>query len=287
MRRWLKVATVGAGGAAVGTLAIAGVASSRWQRATTRMVERLNETTHEVAGVPAVFSRDDLLGLPAPVVRYFELALTPGQPLFRRAWLRWDGTFRLAPNAEWKRFTARQHVTVRPPGFVWDATIRAMPLAPVRVRDAYIGGEGVMLGKLAALIPVVDEHGTPEMAAGALSRYLGEAAWVPTALLPSAGVEWTPVNDTTARATLSDGKTSVSSDFSFGGSGAIVAVSMIRYRDVQGRGVPTPFEARISGDRRISGMVVPLEGEAAWLLPEGRFAFWRGRLAEARFDPGR
>jgi hypothetical protein len=34
---------------------------------------------------------------------------------------------------------------------------------------------------------------------GELSRYLAEAPWYPTALLPAAGIEWEPVDDSAAR----------------------------------------------------------------------------------------
>jgi hypothetical protein len=177
---------------------------------------------------------------------------------------------------------------VQPPGFVWDATIHMAPLVPVRVRDEYVAGEGAMLGKVAALVPVADQRGTPEMAAGALSRYLGEAVWLPTALLPSAGVSWAAIDDSTARATLTDGETMVSADFHFGARGEIVGTTMSRFRDVNGRGVLTPFEGRMGGAyRRVSGMMVPEAGEVAWLLPAGRFAYWRGRLVDAAYEPSR
>ena len=122
------------------------------------------------------------------------------------------------------------------------------------------------------------------MAAGALSRYLGEAVWCPTALLPSAGVSWTPIDDSTARATLTDGAVTVSSDFHFGPRGEIVGASMMRYRDVNGRGVPTPIEAYITGEyRRVSGMMIPTAGEVEWVLPEGRLRYWRGRVVNAEY----
>jgi len=249
------------------------------------MVAQLAAASSGAAGaLPATFSPEELSGLPDPVARYFAFALTPGQPLVRRARIRWEGEFRTRPNAKWSPFVAMQDFTVRPPGFVWDATMHMMPLVPVRVRDGYVAGEGVMLGKVAALFPVADQRGTAEMAAGALSRYLGEAVWMPTALLPSAGVSWTAMDDTTARATISDGPTTVSADFHFAPGGEIVGASMTRYRDVDGRGVPTPFEARIRGGyRRVSGMMIPVEGEVAWLLPEGRFAYWRGRATHAKY----
>ena len=286
MRRWIKIGATVAGGAAASAVAAVTIGAARWNGETTRALRRLTAARPAGDGVAArTLSGEQLVGLPAPVVRYFTFALTPGQPLVRRARIRWQGEFLTRPRGMWTPFTAEQHVRVGPPGFVWDASIRTTPLVPVRVRDAYVGGEGVMLGKLAALVPVVDRRGTPEMAAGALSRYLGEAVWLPTALLPSEGVSWAPIDDMTARATLSDGPTIVSADFRFGARGEIAGVSMTRYRQVGGRGVPTPFEGRYDGEyRRLSGMVIPSGGEVAWLLPEGRFAYWRGRIVDAQYD---
>ena len=288
MPRWVKGGAA-VGGVAVGAAVAGAIGAATWNRATARMRERLAAASSDTPRVaPATFSPTDLGGLPGPVARYFAFALTPGQPLVHRARIHWEGEFRTRPNAKWSRLIAVQDITVRPPGFVWDASIHLMPLVPVRVRDGYVAGEGVMLGKVAGLLPVVDQRGTPEMAAGALSRYLGEAVWVPTALLPSDGLSWTPLDDTTARATITDGSTTVSADFHFGPRGGIVGASMTRYRDVDGRGVPTRFEATMRGGyRRDSGMMIPVEGEVAWLLPEGRFAYWRGRPTEAQYEPSR
>src|SRR6187402_2681748 len=145
MRRWVKVGVATVGGVAAGTMAATTIAAMRWNRATARTLERLTvEPPTEAGASAATFSADQLAGLPAPVARYFTFALTPGQPLIRRARVRWEGEFRLRPNAKWIGFTALQHFTVRPSGFVWDATIRMMPLVPVRVRDGYVGGEGIM-----------------------------------------------------------------------------------------------------------------------------------------------
>jgi hypothetical protein len=53
-------------------------------------------------------------------------------------------------------------------------------------------------------------------------------------------------------------------------------MTAMRYRDVDGRGVLTPFEGRYGAYVRRGGVLVPGESEVAWLLPEGRFAYWRG-----------
>jgi hypothetical protein len=60
----------------------------------------------------------------------------------------------------------------------------------VRVRDTYVTGQGSMQGKILSLVPVFDERGQAELNTGALQRYLAEAVWCPTALLPGEGVKW-------------------------------------------------------------------------------------------------
>jgi len=230
------------------------------------------------------FQRSDLAELPPPVARYLAFAIPDGQRRIRVAGVRWAGDMRLQPGAEWRPFTAEQRFTVSPPGFVWDARVRMMPVIPVRVRDSYVAGEGQMLGRIAGVVNVVNKGGTREMASSALVRWLGEAAWFPTAFLPGDGVTWQPVDDSTARATVTDGDIRVSGDFRFAPTGEITAMTAVRYRDVNGTGVETPFEGRYDGFERRQGVMVPQSAEVAWLVPEGRFAYWRGRPTGIAYD---
>ena len=84
-----------------------------------------------------------------------------------------------------------------------------LPGLPVRVHDAYIAGEGILHASLFGLVSVANLRGTPEAAQGELLRLLAEAAWYPTALLPSQGVRWEAVDDSSAKATLKDGDSTV------------------------------------------------------------------------------
>ena len=289
MRRW-EIGAVAVGGLVAAGAAAVGVATARWDRATADVVARLHERARAAPGGAtrsATYDPAQLAGLPPPVARYLALALTPGQPRVRRAHVRWDGAMQLRPGGGWFPFAATQEFTVGPPGFVWDATARMVPLVPVRVRDAYVAGQGAMLGRIGALVPVVDAGGTPTMAAGALTRWLGEAAWMPTAFLPGEGIAWTPIDDRSARATLTDAGVTVTADFEFAPGGALVRMTALRFRDVDGVGVATPFEGIYRAHARRDGMLVPTEAEVAWLLPEGRYPYWRGRLAAVRYDaPG-
>ncbi|MEX2571094.1 MAG: DUF6544 family protein [Gemmatimonadota bacterium] len=267
-------------GAAAGLVAAGAAGTRAWNRATARSVAQVVSAASDRGGVfePAI-----LEGLPAPVVRYFEFALTPGQPLIRAARVEHAGEFRTALDARWSPFRSTQHFSAEPPGFVWDARIAMIPVVGVRVRDRYLGGSAGMLGKIGALIPVVDQAGGRELASSALHRYLAESVWLPTALLPREDLVWEPLTDSSARVTLSDAGLSVSLDVHFGDAGEIVRVEGDRYRDVEGVGVRTPFVGHFRDYFASDGMRIPRRGEVAWILAEGTFAYWRGRATAVAY----
>lgn len=275
-----------AGGIVVAAVASVAVAALAWNRATAQLLTRLDTRSRarsDGAPAPDRFSREELSGLPAPVVRYFDLVLTPGQRLVRRARLTQRGTFALEHD-RWSPFTATEDFFVGPPGFVWDARIRMAPLVAVRVRDSYVAGEGTMHAAIASLVTVADQRGTREMAASSLLRYLAEAVWLPTALLPSAGVRWSAVDDTSARASLSDAGTTVSMEVHFGARGEIVRVSALRHRDVNGTPVLTPWVGHFADYARVESMMIPMTGEVGWMTSAGWQPYWRGRTVRSAFE---
>lgn len=289
MRRWIAVAGIGIGALiAVGTLLV-WIGRSVWSQETARAVAQLRggaSTDGTEAELP--ITRASLVALPAPVARYFAVALPEGQPPIRAATVRWAGDFRSRPAGDWAPFTAVQYFTAHSPGFVWDATIRMLPLVPVLVRDGYRDRTGTMHGRIGGVVPVVEEGGTPEMAQSALARWLGEAVWFPTALLPGTesgrGIRWEAVDDSTARATVTDGAITATGEFHFAPTGEIVRMTALRYRDVGGTAVLTPFEGRYGKYEQRAGAMVPARAEVAWLLPEGYFAYWRGRPERIEYE---
>ncbi|HSH46677.1 MAG TPA: DUF6544 family protein, partial [Longimicrobiales bacterium] len=65
-----------------------------------------------------------------------------------------------------------------------------------------------------------------------------------------------------------------------------VRVVADRYRDVNGVPVLTPFEGTFGAYGEVDGMLIPLEGEVGWMLPDGRFPYWRGRVAKVEYGYG-
>ena len=230
------------------------------------------------------FEAADLEGLPDPARRYFEAVLEEGQPYVRSVRLEQEGEFRLGDSKRsWRPMAATQHYTVDPPGFVWSATVRALPFVPVTVLDAYDHGSGVLRARLLSTVTVADVGPDEEMNEGELVRYLGEAVWFPTALLPTEGVEWDAVDDRSARATLEDGGNTASVVFHFDGDDRVERVTTERYRQETEDHAPWTGYFREYEER--NGMTVPTEAEVEWNLPEGDRPYWRAEVMGIEHRP--
>lgn len=255
-----------------------------WQAETRNIRARMN--TARLPATQAVYSERELDGLPQPVQRYFRAVLRDGQPMIAVARFSTEGEFRRSENGEsWAPFRATQMATVRPPGFDWDARIRWLPGLRMFVRDAYFARSGTLHAAAYGLFTLAQRRGNAELAQGELMRYLAEAPWYPTALLPSQGVRWQAMDERTARAWLADGPVRVSLEFGFDGDGLIGSVrSEGRYRILDGEQIPTPWQGRFSNYAERSGVRIPLEGEVAWIVSSRRLPYWRGRLTEIAYE---
>lgn len=257
---------------------------SRWNGLTRALTARLDAA--RTAPQPGRFDARELNGLPAPVQRYFHAVLQDGAALVAAVNVEHRGSFNLSESGEqWKPFHSEQRVVMRRPGFVWNGHITVLPGLPVHVHDAYIAGDGVLHPAVIGVFSLADLRGGGDIAQGELMRWLAEAPWYPTALLPSQGVHWEAVDERAARATLSDGAVMVSLLFTFNADGLIDAVRAdARGRTVGGNIVMTPWEGRWSDYQLRDGMRVPMRGDVAWLLPQGRQIYWRGTIERLRYE---
>jgi hypothetical protein len=223
---------------------------------------------------------DDHADLPEPVRRYLDAVRPEGTPPTERVRIDQAGELRLGDaDSPWKPFSATHHATVGRPGFVWDARVELRPFVSVRIRDAVVDGEGSARVALCSAFPVAGAGSSPELNEAALQRYLAEAVWYPTALLPSAGVRWEPIDDRTARATLTHRGTTASLTFHFSERNRVERVhAERRYRSVDGGFEPTPWTGLWRGYERRGRVAIPTEGEVVWHLPDGDLHAWRGRV---------
>jgi uncharacterized protein DUF6920 len=259
-------------------------AARRWRFGTEQLRAELDAARRPTT--TKTYGPSELIGLPEPVQRYFRAALRGGQQLVAAVNMQHRGTFNPSETGEhWKPFVSTQRVVTQRPGFDWDARIAIMPGVTVRVHDAYVAGEGLLRATLFGLVPLAETRGTPMIARGELMRFFAEAAWYPTALLPSQGVQWKAVNDRSAMATLRDADIEVSLLFRFNEHDLIDSVHADARGAMVGKNiVMMPWECRMSNYQTRNGMTVPLTGEVAWVRPEGRKAYYRGTVTSLTYE---
>ena len=255
-----------------------------WQRGTDNMRLQLAATQKSIN--TTLYDEHELENLPAAVQRYFKAVLKNHAPIIKAAYFHQTGTFNMGETTpQWRHFEADQKVFMHAPGFDWNACISLFPGFNIYVHDAYVAGEGFLQVKLLGLFSVANIRGTPEAAQGELMRYLSEGIWYPTALLPSQGVLWQAIDDASARATLTDGNTTVSLDFHFNTDDLIDAMHAdSRTRGAGAKITNAPWDIRVWNYQSYQGMRVPTEGEVAWALPDGAYPYWRGRVDRASYE---
>jgi hypothetical protein len=260
--------------------AVAAVTGGRlWQRATAARIAQLRsaivEPERRYAGAA-------LAVLPLPVARYFRRVLRDEQPMIRSVIATQEAEFFI--NGAWRPLKATQHFSATPPGLVWDATITMAPLLQAYVRDAYVDGQGSMQATIYGLWPLVDQAGTPELNSGALQRFLGEAVWFPTALLPSPAISWADRDDLSAVVTLTDHGTRVSLLFEFDDHGDVMRISGDRYKESGGGYTLQPWIISCREHVARSGIRVPQYCEVAWMGSHGPEPYWRGRISRIEYE---
>jgi hypothetical protein len=274
---------------AIGAVGLSAYGAKRWADATRTLTNRLeagriDEKVRPPS--PARFDARELEGLPAPVQRYFRAALKEGQPIIAAVTVELAGTFNLSATEErWKPFTSRQRIVARRPGFLWDAQVSMLPGVVVRVVDSYIAGEGLLRAAILGMFTVADVSGGGEIARGEFMRFFAEAAWYPTALLPSQGVRWEAVDDRSANATIVDGPLTLTLLFRFNDADLIDSFrAEARGAGVGKEMVMVPWEGNWSNYQTRDGMTVPFTGEVAWMRPEGRKSYFLGAITSLTYE---
>lgn len=224
---------------------------------------------------PAIYTSTMIKGLPAPVQRYFRYALQEGQAYIRRVTLKHGGQFRTSAKQGWKNIRGEEYFTCSPPGFLWSGK-----LAWASAIDKYINGKGNLIVKLASMFPVVNAKGNATDQ-GEFLRWLAEAVWFPTALLPSDNLSWRAIDEQSAKILYQDEHIQAEGIFHFNELGQITHFKTQRYMDDNRL---EEWTTHCQDYREVNGMQIPFYAEAVWNLADGDFSYAKFELEEIAYE---
>jgi len=230
---------------------------------------------------PATFTADLLTDLPAPVQKYFQYAVPIGHPLLESAQIKQTGFYRGAPDRDWMGFTSTEYMTAHDRAFIWHVRMQPAPIFWIEGRDHYLNGEGSMLIKAFSLMPIVNAQPEPGINQSALSRYLLEAMWIPTALLPRDDLRWEAMDANHARMVVTD-ETGFETwvEYTFNDVGEIVEGKGNRFLN----GEEGIWKAIASDYSTFDGVRVPTENTAYWLTDDGEWDYVRMHTENVIFN---
>ncbi len=214
-----------------------------------------------------------------PVLEAFAARACARAPAHRRVRLEQRGEMRLSPGGRWLTFTATQWMETQEVAFCWRARVRMAPLVTAVVEDAFEHGRGRLDAKVWGVLRVAHAEG-PDADRGEAQRYLAELPWNPRALMANGALTFRATASDAVRVWAGSPETHVELHLDAGGD-VVRAAASNRPRGDEG---PAAWEGRFHDYRDLGGLRVPSGGEVARLLPEGRFAYWRGEITALAVD---
>lgn len=269
-------------GSAIATLGILWCASAFVSRLFVRRY--INRLLHTIGKQQLPnFSAELAEHLPVAIQRYMNYALKEGQPNIRYAILKQRARFRHGAHRPWMDVRATEYLSGMEPGFVWDAVLKHHPLWWRTAKLGYIQGQGRGHIKLFGAV-TLEEFSGPETSTSMLFRFLSELVWLPTGLLPTRTLRWEHVNNNTAKARITDGTVSVEALFHVNATGQVESITTeSKYRDTKSGFEPTKFTLKCRNYAEIEGVMIPLEVDFVWNLPDGDLEYGQFRITDVTF----
>lgn len=221
------------------------------------------------------FHKSQLHNLPEPVQRYFKHILKEGQPYISYARIRHDGQFKTDLKKSWINITGEQYATTEKPGFIWKGTTSIFI-----ARDMYIADKGRLIVTLLSLFNVVNAKGE-QYNQGELLRWLGESVLYPTNFLPNERLQWSPINDTSAKLTFNYKGLSLFFKITFNEIGEITEMETKRYMDEKNL---ETWVIKATDYKELNNVFIPTSYDVLWRLQKGDFSYAKFNITEIEYN---
>jgi hypothetical protein len=221
----------------------------------------------------------DLVGLPATAQRYLYAMGVVNQPRIWSFQAHLTGRFRLKGQGSWMPAEVWQYNSAVDVARIFHMRLDFAGFVPMIGRDTYVGGKGIMHGKLLGLVTVAHAQG-PETDMSELATYLNDAVMMAPSMLLGPNIMFTSVDDHSFDVTLVDAAQTVTARVFLGDDWRPVNFSTSdRYADLPGGLVRAEWTTPIDGWQPDGNRFIFTRGSAVWQLPEGPLSYLDFTLA--------
>lgn len=227
----------------------------------------------------AVFSQQDIAGLPEPVQKYFTHCGLIGTP--KMSWMKTefkDVPFSTGFDKPPLKINYTQYNFVERPdrlAFI-DSAMYGIPFQGF---DSFRQGAGSMQGVIAKAVTLFDQKG-PEMDKASLVTVLAESLYVPNIALQDY-IRWETLDDTHVKATITAFGLSAGGTFIFNEAGEVLGFTTNDRTAVgfDGGSQNIPWSALYKNYQRdANGILRPGLLQAVWHYPQGDLVYFDGKI---------
>lgn len=228
----------------------------------------------------AILSEADIQHLPPPVQRYLRYSNVIGKPKPNNMYVMFEGQMH-SKGKDWFSFTSEQYNFFDEPTRLFFMKAKMFGIT-VPGYHRYQQQTALMNIKLFGLIDIVkikDEN----LAKGETVTVFNDMCLMAPGFLVDKRIAWEPMNDTTAKATLSNGAIKVSAVLYFNQQGQLIDfISNDRYETNTKQWLP--FSTPVSEYKTINNMNLISYGEAVWHYPDSAFVYGKFRTMKIEYN---
>ena len=269
-------------GILIGFLFLAMLVTLEVKRNVKKGIRKLREMS---IGSPTIFSVESSIAeCPAPVQRYLRKALSNNQRMIHFVKLKQIGEYRTSLDGDWSPMRADAHYLATRPGFIWKARFGGGIIPSKIAWLELLEGKGFGSVKFLGLFTLLNPSGY-EADTSLLARYLTEAIWFPTALLPASLLSWKAIDDHSAEATVHYGSNHISAVFVFDEHDDVKYITTEdKYRDFRSSFQKERFTLLCNNYQSFQGIRIPTEVDFVWNLKDGDFCYGKYKITSMHYE---
>jgi hypothetical protein len=225
----------------------------------------------------------DLARLPQPVQKYLRRVGVVGKPRVLNFRAIFDAKMRSRADAAWMSASVEQYEFFDPPGRLF--FMRAWRFGvPADVYHRYVGSEATMRVRVAGVFNVTDVGG-PEPTQSETVTLLNDMCCLAPATLVAAPIQWTPVDERTAKASFANAGYTIAAVLSFDANGDLVNFeSDDRYQSDEKGHRRFPWSTPLRAYRDFAGYRLASEADVRWHEPSGEWIYGQFALKEIVYN---
>lgn len=232
-----------------------------------------------------IFNHEELKDHPELIQNYFSKVVEKNSEIPLFVSVKQKSEFKTEINSEWFPMESDQYFTTNEPNFVWFSEYETSSFFWINAIDSYISGKGNMLIKLNSSITIADSWGI-ELDKSGLFRYISEAVFFPTKLIPSENLIWNVLDSNIAEIKFNNGDLSVVAKLFFRSDKTIERIETYdKYRALDDGFRKSLYSVYFSDYKLISNsFLVPTYMETEWQLPSGTFKFGKFNIVDIKYE---